>query len=279
MQASVVPYSSQTAFSRVLPTHATAQPNTPLTETPATPTEASVARFQALPEASAQALLAFVDVPETAAVPTAPDFKAIAQGAVMKQGQQGPAVEELKHLLKALGYSVGMNAQFGAETAARVADFQADMCLAQKDSPYSGKVGPQTLAKMQALKQALSSGSETGRQLAKYAAAHKPGTTGACYEYVANAIDAKVGRFLSGLHAYMAADQLAQHPRFQEVKLPASKLSSLPAGAVVVWGKGSSKSGHISIANGKGQEISDHQTTQMTYHYGGAAHRVFMPLD
>ena len=51
----------------------------------------------------------------------------------------------------------------------------------------------------------------------------------------------------------------------------------LPAGAIVVWGKGTSKSGHISVAQGNGMETSDFVGNQMTYHYGGAPARVFLP--
>jgi hypothetical protein len=97
-----------------------------------------------------------------------------------------------------------------------------------------------------------------------------------CYKYVADAVDLVVGRFLSGRHAYMAASQLAaRQDLFTEA--PATSLTSLPAGAVVVWGKGTSESGHISIALGDGQESSDFVGPQMTSHYGGAAARVFLP--
>lgn len=284
MSSAPIPYSSQTGFFRVQGE----APPAPLTAERQGTVSATVPRQndappQILPQASAQAVVAFLDAPaapETAKVPSAPSLEEIAKGhCVMQQGQEGPAVEELKELLKAVGYSVGMNPIFGTETAARVADFQADMGLARKGSPYSGQVGPQTLNKMRAMKEALTSGSVTGQRLANYAAKHRSGGTGLCYSYVANAVDAQVGRFLWGMHAYMAADQLAEHPRFQEIKVPASQLPKLPAGAVVVWGKGSSKSGHISIADGNGREISDHRAPQMTHHYGGASHRVFMPLD
>ena len=77
----------------------------------------------------------------------------------------------------------------------------------------------------------------------------------------------------------MAADQLAANPAFKEVAVPASQLASLPAGAIVVWGKGTSESGHISIANGQGYEISDHISPQMLAHYGGGAARVFVPVS
>ena len=97
-----------------------------------------------------------------------------------------------------------------------------------------------------------------------------------CYKYVANAVDTVIGRFLTGMHAYMAASQLAARPHlFTEI--PAGNLTSLPAGAIVVWGKGTTRSGHISIAQGNGMETSDFHGKQMTYHYGGAGARVFLP--
>ena len=115
-----------------------------------------------------------------------------------------------------------------------------------------------------------------GSALARRGVSGAPGTVGRCYEFVANAVDAVIGRFLSGGHAYMAASQFAARPSsFTEIS--ASGLSSLPAGAIVVWGKGTSKSGHISIALGDGREVSDHVAPQMTRHYGGAGARVFLP--
>ncbi|MEE2645432.1 MAG: hypothetical protein VYD19_10900 [Myxococcota bacterium] len=108
-----------------------------------------------------------------------------------------------------------------------------------------------------------------------YYQASRRGTVGYCYNAAADAIEAVVGTFLYGVSAYMAADQLAAHPRFTEVW--GRSLPALPAGAVVVWGRGSSAHGHISIALGDGREASDHIAQQMTYHYGGAGARVFLP--
>lgn len=116
-----------------------------------------------------------------------------------------------------------------------------------------------------------------GIQLANYASSLATGGTGYCYNFVARDIHAFLPAFLSGEHAYLAADQLAASPYFKEVSLPASDLPSLPAGAVVVWDKGLSESGHISIADGLGHEVSDHIAPQMTFHYGGGAYRVFLP--
>lgn len=118
-----------------------------------------------------------------------------------------------------------------------------------------------------------------GQEIADFALAQAPGSTGYCYHYVAKAIHAHLPTFLSGMHAYLAADQLATSPYFKEVYVSPESLGSLPAGAVVVWSKGSSESGHISIADGRGREISDHIDLQMTHHYGGADARVFLPLQ
>ena len=118
-----------------------------------------------------------------------------------------------------------------------------------------------------------------GQALAQDASreARRRGTVGNCYNAVADVIDRKVDKFLWGGHAYMAADQLAaRKDLFREV--PANDLANLPPGAVVVWGKGNSDSGHISIALGDGREASDHIAAQMRSHYGGAPARVFIPI-
>ena len=116
-----------------------------------------------------------------------------------------------------------------------------------------------------------------GNQLADaaYRIAVSRNTVGYCYSAAADAIESVVGRFLWGASAYMAADQLAGHSRFFEVSV--SDLRELPAGAVVVWARGTSAHGHISIALGNGREASDHVDYQMTYHYGGGRARVFYP--
>lgn len=118
-----------------------------------------------------------------------------------------------------------------------------------------------------------------GRALARTSAGisgGNPRAGGRCYARVADAVDAVIGRFLSGGHAYMAASQLAaRKDLFTEIS--GSNLGGLPAGAVVVWGKGTSPSGHISVALGDGRESSDFVGAQMTRHYGGAGARAFLP--
>ena len=108
-----------------------------------------------------------------------------------------------------------------------------------------------------------------------YYEASSRGTYGWCYNAVADAVERITGPFLWGSHAYQAADQLSSSIDFYEVY--DYTLTSLPSGAIVVWGKGSSRSGHISVSLGDGREASDHIAYQMTYHYGGARERVFYP--
>lgn len=123
-------------------------------------------------------------------------------------------------------------------------------------------------------------GTASGKEMAKSAEAEatKRGTVGRCYAGVADAL-AKKGVNLTGASAYMAADQLANNPKFKEVKMSADQLPSLPAGAVVVWGKtGASPHGHISVALGDGREASDHVAPQMTSLRSAKNCRVFMPV-
>ena len=108
-----------------------------------------------------------------------------------------------------------------------------------------------------------------------YYEARSRNTVGWCYNAVADAVERVTGPFLWGLHAYQSAPQFASSTHFYESF--DSNLRALPAGAIVVWGQGSSRSGHISVSLGNGQEASDHITTQMTYHYGGAPARIFLP--
>jgi|GEM_PF-2435432 len=102
-------------------------------------------------------------------------------------------------------------------------------------------------------------------------------TTGRCYAGVADALD-QHGINLHGGSAYMAANQLAQHPSYREINATGDQLRNLPAGAVVVWGQtAASPHGHISIADGRGNEMSDHIDRQRTQLRGDRNARVFLP--
>jgi|GEM_PF-2309728 hypothetical protein len=176
---------------------------------------------------------------------------------------EGKAPEAQAHATKALGTlartpELPPALRSGLESAATGFGASADATTQQVATGYDPAIG-QALAKASAR---ISGGNP------------RPG--GRCYGRVADAVDAVIGGFLSGGHAYMAAGQLAaRKDLFTEI--PAGDLTSLPAGALVVWGKGTSKSGHISIALGDGRESSDFVGRQMTRHYGGAGARVFLP--
>lgn len=117
-----------------------------------------------------------------------------------------------------------------------------------------------------------------GNSIANNAAqtANNMSSTGYCYRGVANTLS-KSGVNLSGMSAYMGADQLARSPKFKEATVSRNDLKSLPAGAVVVWDKcPGHQHGHISIALGDGREASDHIQSQMTNY--GPRFRVFIPV-
>ena len=84
-------------------------------------------------------------------------------------------------------------------------------------------------------------------------------------------------------------DQLVEQGMFKEVTseyASASDLSSLPAGAVVCWeatggSSGGAKYGHVTIADGKGGEISDHHASNIYTNVGGRSdqYRVYIPIS
>jgi hypothetical protein len=231
---------------------------------------------------------------------------------LLGNGNAGPLVESLQRQLSDAGYPVEADGIFGPKTEAAVRAFQTAHGL-----QIDGIVGPETSGRLLELmaipmpgsaatavpdleltpmvsNPALNAASEilmvnteaglpetsAGRALAAEASriATMRNTTGRCYAGVADAVDAKVGRFLWGMSAYMAADQLAARPEFKEVNVSAQELSKLPAGAIVVWGKtDASPDGHISIALGDGREASDHIDTQRTHLRGFTNFRVFIP--
>ena len=206
-------------------------------------------------------------------------------------GDQGANVSALQEALSKAGISVTVDGDFGPGTLRAVKEFQGKEGL-RLDGVVGPQVANQLLKKLGTAPQqpagssvataseVSSSSSAAGNSLASRARniATSRNTTGRCYSGVADAVDAEVGRFLHGASAYMAADQLATHPSFQEIDTSASNLRDLPAGAVVVWGRtGVSPHGHISIALGDGREASDHIDVQRTQLRGHTNVRVFMP--
>jgi len=207
-----------------------------------------------------------------------PNISEIQQGALLRLGQQGPAVKEVKDLLNSLGYPVSQHDHFDLNTLNQIGQFQEKYNLVQPNSHFWGIVGPETLEKLQKAAGRGNYNPRFGQALVNYARSRVIGTERYCYRFVADAIHAFTDPFLVGYHAYMAADYLAKSRSFHEIFPSVKVLEKLPAGAIVVWGKGKSRSGHISIADGHGNEISDHIRPQMLSHYGGASFRAFLPV-
>lgn len=102
-------------------------------------------------------------------------------------------------------------------------------------------------------------------------------SSGRCFRGVKNALR-PMGVNLEGGSAYMAADQLANNPRFREIQVPRDQLRQLPPGAVVVWNRNNQAGkphGHISISLGNGMEASDKLRRQITNY--PSSYRVFIP--
>lgn len=197
----------------------------------------------------------------------APDWEAIRAGAVLEPGQSGDSVTGLQQRLNSLGFSLAVTGNFNVETQTCLQDFQRSASVEP-----TGRLGPTTLKALERAERSAALALQIAHKAESIASARN--TVGSCYEAVAEAIESQIPPFLWGMSAWMAADQLAASPAFREISPPV--LTQLPAGAIVVWEKGSSPHGHISVALGDGREASDHLAEQMTSHYGGGKARVFL---
>jgi peptidoglycan hydrolase-like protein with peptidoglycan-binding domain len=238
----------------------------------------------------------------------APDLGQIRQGqGVMHRGMGGPQVMELQRMLNAQGANppLAVDGKFGPKTEAALKAFQSANGIQQTgvlgrqtlgafdtnpkripaDAPQTSSTAPTERVSGQQL-----TGTAFGNQLAAAAEreARRLNSVGRCALGVNNAL---VSLGVQGRgHAYQKAEQLANNPRFREVNIPASELSRLPPGAVVVWGRSAAKPyGHVSVALGDGREASDHIQRQITGgRYGtdfgrgpdpqGRQFRVFLPV-
>jgi peptidoglycan hydrolase-like protein with peptidoglycan-binding domain len=204
---------------------------------------------------------------------SAPSLAAIKAGAVVGKGMEGDSIKAIQKKLTALGFGVQDTGVYGDMTETTVKSFQKAFGLQQ-----NGQLGPTTLNLIERLEKGKMLGQAVAASARQTAVARN--TVGQCYAAVSDSLDRKIKPFLTGLSAYMAAPQLAKHPNFVEMKgASPTDLGKLPPGAIVVWGKGHSKHGHISVALGNGKEASDHIAPQMLSHYGGGKARVFVPAQ
>ncbi len=232
------------------------------------------AQFKKSPLANLQKQIHFRTQAEA---PLAPALAAVASGELIEKGQSGPAVKKVKGMLRKLGYAVQASESFDQNLEQQIGLFQIRHQLARATQDQLGKIGASTLQALNKRVAFADYDPNLGRSLANSARQSLSGGQGNCYAYVAHAIHKNTEPFLSGYHAYMAAEQLASNKNFHELDLRRHSLKKLPVGAIVVWEKGQSRSGHISIADGHGNELSDHLRKQMLSHYGGGDARVFLP--
>lgn len=109
-------------------------------------------------------------------------------------------------------------------------------------------------------------GSDFGKKLAAQAekTANQINTPGLCLKGVNDAMQAMGLPVHREAAAWMAVDDFQKNPKFKEVKVSKDQLKSLPAGAVVIWDKGSGLPyGHISVALGDGREASSKVRNQL----------------
>lgn len=110
-------------------------------------------------------------------------------------------------------------------------------------------------------------GTDFGKKLAAQAekTARSINTPGLCLKGVNDTMQAMGLPVQREASAYMALDNFRNNPRFREVTVSKNQLKSLPAGAVVIWDKGSGlPHGHISVALGDGREASSTVRNQLS---------------
>ena len=179
----------------------------------------------------------------------------------------------------------GPNSALEDSLASDGAAKEADKLLKKQTDTYFDEVDKRLDKKKQALEREaalteLSTASQNAVddklvQNAEKVALKMGNTYGNCLRGVNQAMYDPYGKVIAYANsAYEVISSLEKDERFKEIQWDGK--STLPAGAVVAWEKGSSPHGHISIADGKGNEISDHKTKQMTSHYGGGRARVFV---
>lgn len=106
-----------------------------------------------------------------------------------------------------------------------------------------------------------------GERLANTALNRSVGWTGFCAAYVKSDIQAAgLGSYKYG-HAYQMPRILKNNPNFKEISPEGVDVSKLPAGCILVYGKGvegyNKKYGHTEITTGDGRAVSDGITNNL----------------
>ena len=120
---------------------------------------------------------------------------------------------------------------------------------------------------------------DAGIKLAKTAMEKAVGWTGYCARYVKTAIrDSGLGEYVSG-HAFQMPKILRKNKNFRELSKYQVDVKKLPAGCILVYGKGvsgySSAYGHVEITTGDGRAVSDGITKNLRNNPTA----IFMPVE
>lgn len=215
-------------------------------------------------------------------------------GANAKIKQEGPAVKIVQQRLNQLGFHVDESGVMDNRTRKAVEQFQAVTGCNGKGKDDAGQIGAVTWKRLNQLTEnasvrqtmtdtAIANSDRAWDTGSKVMLDHGTKTQehaqGYCYTYVAIAADAASrGQHMTGQPAYEAIDSLKQDPRYQKIQVSQDQLKHLLPGTVVVWEKGGSDYGHISIADGHGNEVSDFIRDQQTTHHGGGGYHVYLPV-
>lgn len=226
--------------------------------------------------------------------PTLAEIKA---GQILAPGQRSQAVLELRKLLNSAGCAVDIKGpdleRMDDKVVAALSKFQIGHHLATSQSPHKGLFGPTTLASLQKEAAAGTYDKEIGKRIATAAVKAKLNDNSSghqCYAYVSDYIEHSLKtNFLTGMHAYMAADQLAKSHFFKETKATGAQLKDLPDGAIIVYpAQGGHSSGHIEVVashpkTGAKVAISDFTRPLTPSPWGNVSdakvkYRVFLPV-
>jgi peptidoglycan hydrolase-like protein with peptidoglycan-binding domain len=227
-------------------------------------------------------------------------------GGLLKSGAKGGEVATMqKALNEKTGGNIAVDGKFGKETKAALEKFQRDHKLSAdgkagdltrealmgqagapkqpqqvdpsgqgKKAEAPGKVGGP--AKVDNSPSKSGFGAKLAADARRIAESGVAGSGHNCKRGVRMAFE-KNGMSLTGVSAYMAADQLAKNKNFHEAQgMSRQDLKDLPPGSTVVWNKGKGHPhGHISIAQGNGREASDVMRNQIVNY--PSSYRVFLP--
>lgn len=185
-------------------------------------------------------------------------------GFAMQSQPQLGAMQQMQMLLGEMYLMLSM--LMGGAGVSRDATSSNAEAIQQNNSAGSGGGGAVSSSAAPATDLKNVQGSDFGKKLASQAekTANQINTPGLCLKGVNDAMQAMGLPVHREAAAWMAVDDFQKNPKFKEVKVSKDQLKSLPAGAVVIWDKGSGLPyGHISVALGDGREASSKVRNQL----------------